>query len=169
MAHLGRGEYALLLHLSDHGRQPLVIDGNKAIVGDDGTFRVAVVNILVSSGLVTRIDAGDGATELELSAAGRSDLDTALGQKWVVNHSGVHDESQTYRFEVPDPVTGRRFVVAVSQEAGLDVANRAAYGVIAAPSVRVSCRKIDVIGEAGGFSVQVAIDGAGKVAVWRKL
>ncbi len=169
MAHLGRGEYALLLHLSNEGRQPLVIDGNKAIVGDDGKFRVGVVDTLVSLGLVTCAEAGDGTAELELSAAGRGDLDTALAQKWVVDHSGVHDESHTYRFEVPDPVTGRRFIVAVSQEAGLDVANRAAYGVIAAPSVRTSCRKIDVIGEAGSFSVQVAIDGAGEVAVWRKL
>ena len=168
MAHLGRGEYALLLHLSN-GRQPLAIDGNKAIVGADGSFRTAVVDTLVSNGLVNRVDSGEGTAELELSAAGRTDLDNALAQRWVVDHSGLHEESHTYRFEVADPVTGRRFVVAVSQKAGPDPANRAAYSVIAAPSVRASCRKIETIGPEGGFPVQVAIEGAGEITVWRKL
>ena len=167
--HLGRGEYALLLHLSNNGRQPSAVNGSKTIVGDDTEFRTAVVDSLVGNGLVTRVDAGDGAAELELSVTGRTELDNVLARKWVVDHSGVHEESQTYRFEVPDPVTGRRFIVAVSQEAGLNVANRAAYGVIAAPSVRASCRKIEAIGPAGGFPVQVAIEGAGEITVWRKL
>jgi len=169
MAHLGRGEYALLLHLSNNGRVPLAVNGNRTIVGDDAEFRTAVVDVLVNNGLATRVDSGDGAAELELSAAGRTDLDTALAQKWLVDHSGLHEESQTYRFEVPDPVTGRRFVVAVSQEAGPNLANRVAYGVIAAPSVRDSCRKLETVGPEGGFPVQIAIEGAGKITVWRKL
>ena len=169
MAHLGRGEYALLLHLSDNGRQSVAINGNKAIVGNGGEFRAAVVNILVSNGLVTSSDSADGGTELELSAAGRNELDNALAQKWIVDHSGLHEESQTYRFEVPDQVTGRRFVVAVPQAAGLDVANRVAYGVIATRSVRDSCRKIETLGAESGFPVQVAIEGAGEITVWRKL
>jgi hypothetical protein len=118
---------------------------------------------------VTRIESGDGAVALELSAAGRGDLDGALARKWVVDHSGLHEESRTYRFEVSDGVTGRRFIVAVSQEAGPTLANRVAYGVIGAPSVRESCRKIETLGPEGGFPVEVAIDGAGEITVWRKL
>jgi hypothetical protein len=167
MAHLGRGEYALLLHLSDKGRQPLAIAGNKATVGD-AEFRAAVVEALLKDGLASRLDA-DGGAQLELSAAGRTDLDNALAQRWVVDHSGLHEESGTFRFEVSDPVTGRRFVVAVAQEAGPTVANRAAYGVIAAPSVRESCRQLETIGPQGAFPVQVAMEGAGEVSVWRKL
>jgi len=169
MAHMGRGEYALLLHLSDNGRQALAINGNKAIVGDNTECRAAVVDGLVDGGLVSRADSGDGATELELSAAGRSVLDAALAQRWVVDHSGLHEESQAYRFEVSDLLTGRRFVVAVSQEAGPTLANRVVNGVIAAPSVRDSCRKIETLGPEGGFPVQIAIEGAGEVTVWRKL
>ena len=168
MAHLGRSEYALLLHLSDNGRQPLTINGNKTMVGD-AEFRTAVVDILVGAKLAARDEAGNGTAELELSATGHSSLETALAQKWVVDHSGLHEDSQSYRFEVPDPVTGRRFVVAVPKEAGPEVANRAAYGVIAAPSVRDSCRKIEAIGPKGGFTVQVAIEGGGDIAIWPKL
>lgn len=168
MAHLGRGEYALLLHLSASGRQPLVVNGNKALVGA-AEARTAVVDILVGAGLVTRVDCGDGAAELELSAEGRSDLDKALAQKWVVDHSGLHEDSQTYRFEISDPVTGNRFIVAVAQEAGATLANRVAYAIIATPSVRDSCRKIETIGPEGGFPVQIAIEGAGEITVWRKL
>jgi len=168
MAHLGRGEYALLLHLKAHGRQPLVVKGNKAMVGA-AEARTAVVDILVGAGSVVREESGDAAAELELSAAGRSDLDKALAQKWVVDHSGLHEESQTYHFEISDPVTGRRFIVAVSHEAGATLANRVAYAIIANPSVRDSCRKIETIGPEGGFPVQIAIEGAGEIKVWRKL
>lgn len=168
MAHLGRGEYALLLHLSQRGVQPLQVNGNKTLVGDV-EFRTAVVDTLVGEGLACRSVAADGASALELSDAGRKQLDVALAQRWVVDHSGLHEESGTYRFEVPDPVTGRRFVVAVSQEAGADVANRAAYSVIGAPSVRESCRKLEAIGPDSGFPVQVALEGADEVRVWRKL
>jgi len=168
MAHLGRGEYALLLHLSANGRQPLAISGNKAMVGD-AEARTAVIDILVRAGLVARVDSANGGAELEISATGQSDLEKALAQKWVVDHSGLHEESQTYRFEVSDPVTGRRFVVAVSHEAGATLANRVAYAIIATPSVRDSCRKIETIGPEGGFPVQIAIEGAGEIAVWRKL
>lgn len=169
MAHLGRGEYALLLHLSNNGRQPLTVSGNKVIVGTDAGFRSAMVDVLVGNGLVTRVDSDNGTVELELSATGRSGLDDALARKWVVDHSGLHEESRTYRFEVADLVTGRRFVVSVSQEAGPDLANRVAYGVIAAPSVRDSCRRIETLGPEGGFPVRVAIEGAGAITVWRKL
>lgn len=168
MAHLGRGEYALLLHLSQQGAQPLQVNGNKSLVGDV-EFRTAVVDTLVRVGLAARSDAQDGGSTLELSDTGRKQLDVALAQRWLVDHSGLHEESGTYRFEVPDPVTGRRFVVAVPQEAGADVANRAAYSVIAAPSVRESCRKLDAIGPDNGFPVQVDLEGAGEVGVWRKL
>jgi hypothetical protein len=168
MAYMGRGEYALLLHLSEHGSQPLIVNGNKTTVGN-AEFRTAVVNGLVDGGLATRTGSGDGATELELSATGRDELDRALAQKWVVDHSGLHEESQTYRFEVPDPVTGRRFVVAVSQEAGANLAHRVAYSVIAAPSVRESCRGLEAIGPESAFHVEVAVEGAGDIAIWRKL
>jgi len=168
MAHLGRSEYALLFHLSSSGRQPLAVDGNKAMVGDT-QFRNAVVNIVVGAGLVSRADDGDGAVELELSADGRTELDAGLAQKWVVDHSGLHEESKTYRFEVPDPVSGRRFVVAVAQETGAELANRVTYGVIGSPSVRDSLREIETIGPEGGFPVKMTIEGAGAITVWRKL
>ena len=156
-------------YLSSKGRQQAAVNGNKTIVGEDAEFRTAMVDILVGDGLVARGASVDGAFELELSAAGRGGLDTALAQKWVVDHSGLHEESQTYRFEVPDLVTGMRFVVTVSQEAGPNLAHRVAYAVIGTPSVRESCRKIEALGPEGGFPVQIAIEGAGEITVWRKL
>ncbi len=169
MAHLGRGEYALLLQLSRNGRQSVAVEGNRTLVGDEANFRSAMVEVLVDSGFVTRVESDGGAPEIELSAAGRGVLDDALAQKWVVDHSGLHEESHTYRFEVPDSVTGNRFVVAVSQDAGPTIAHRVAYSVIGAPSVRDSCRKIETLGPEGGFAIKVAIEGAGEVNVWRKL
>jgi len=166
MAHLGRGEYDLLVHLSEHGTQPVQAEGNRATVGTL-TTRTAVIDNLVNSGLAAR--AGEGATQVELTEAGRAELDKALMQKWVVDHSGLHEESGTYRFEVPDPVTGRRFVVAVQEQAGPQVAHRAAYSVIGAQSVREHCRALQGIGQDQGFSVETALEGAGEIAIWRKL
>jgi hypothetical protein len=168
MANLGRGEQELLLHLSDNGPQPLQVDGNRARVGNAET-RTAMIDNLVNGGFAVRGAGADGAEQLEISDAGRAELERALAQKWVVDHSGLHEESGTYRFEVPDPVTGRRFIVAVQQSAGPQLANRVAYGVIAAPSVRESCRKLDAVGQDGGFAVDVALEGAGRVDIWRKL
>lgn len=168
MAHLGRDAYALLLHLSERGKQPAVVDGNRATI-DGAEFRTGIIDAVVGNGFVTRSPGDDGNDELELSAAGRADLETALAQKWVVDHSGAHDESRTYRFEVSDPVTGHRFIVAVSQDTDATLAHRVAYSVIGALSVRERCRKIEAIGDAGGFTVQVALEGAGDVRIWRKL
>jgi len=168
MANLGRGEHELLLHLSDKGPQPLQVDGNRATVGTAET-RTAMIDNLVKGGFASRGAGDDGGEQLEITDAGRAELERALAQKWVVDHSGLHEESGTYRFEVPDPVTGWRFVVAVQQSAGPQLANRVAYGVIGAPSVRESCRKLAATGPEGGFSVEVAIEGAGKIDIWRKL
>jgi len=168
MAHLGRDAYALLLHLSERGKQPVTVEGNRGTI-DGAEFRVAVIEAVVGNGFVTRSESADGAAELELSAAGRAALEVAPAQKWVVDHSGSHDESHTYRFEVPDPVTGRRFVVAISQDTDATFAHRVAYSVIATPSVRARCRALETIGESAGFSVQVALEGAGDVSIWRKL